>query len=871
MQSARTHIVDVTESYAVIDPNAFPSNLGYTAAEDTPTKTLPILAFEGVNFLPTAYGYRSFFGTNSLLDIAPLAARCDRVLSYQFADYSYLLIALCEDGIWTCFPSTIGAPWVHSVVQTVPPTGTYSEFTYAVIANVVYFYRQGDSLVWKLTPLSYTPTLTFTSFTPTFLNMAGQMGIFHANGRLGFWDSANSIAWSNASDHTDFTPSLLTLAGNAQFNGVLGRIVTIKAQGQGFIIYCTKSVVGVHYLVQGAALWEANTILENAGIDYDKMVTAGITDLEHYVYTNMGIKKIGAYNIISKEQQVIGILPDVYDLLAESRQPVYLEFINGRYLVFHQLDNAYIDGKASFTLNTINPSALSLRVNGVLWDGVTYIPPTAFAGMTTTELYNNAVQWWSTSLSGALEKSVVPYSEIGFPDAYVTADAEKQKGIWQADARARQRRVDAWWDKPSVTTDKIYKAGVATSTEAAKIVADATAANGGIVNIWRDYIVTGTPAILGPVYTDTGTHFAQGEMTMVASGGRDILETREKTYYSQFHTGSVIGYNGTAINYGGLPVAEYTASTLEGVYQAFWDSNPDTYDLTGYHYYNKQWLASLHGGDRSLGYDYHSTSDPLYILHNGGVLDLYTNSIKGKSYDIHEVITIHYLIPIDTSLSLTRTWTAEVHDLKASAYSTTMTYATGGMPYTPPIATLPVDTSITFPGASFLIQSGLPAPIYPSYVGALVFDVALGKWGKLKATYSTLIDYTPINALVTSLSYTKQGIDGGILQTGAIKSFDANPVESWMRWGKIGVTREGMTKLHTVAATFRQGGKGTVEVDTSLDGISLDPDLHTAFSFASVGKASSYLNNIGKYHTITLRGTYDLQGLEFRSSISSRR
>ena len=212
-----------------------------------------------------------------------------------------------------------------------------------------------------------------------------------------------------------------------------------------------------------------------------------------------------------------------------------------------------------------------------------------------------------------------------------------------------------------------------------------------------------------------------------------------------------------------------------------------------------------------------------------------------------------------------------MHDLKASAYSTTMTYATGGMPYTPPIATLPVDTSITFPGASFLIQSGLPAPIYPSYVGALVFDVALGKWGKLKATYSTLIDYTPINALVTSLSYTKQGIDGGILQAGAVKSFDSNPVESWMRWGKIGATREGMTKLHTVAATFRQGGKGTVEVDTSLDGISLDPDLHTAFSFASVGKASSYLNNIGKYHTITLRGTYDLQGLEFRSSISSRR
>jgi len=871
MQSARTHIVDVTESYAVIDPNAFPSNLGYTAAEDTPTKTLPILAFEGVNFLPTAYGYRSFFGTNSLLDIAPLTARCDRVLSYQFADYSYLLIALCEDGIWTCFPSTIGAPWVHSVVQTVPPTGTYSEFTYAVIANVVYFYRQGDSLVWKLTPLSYTPTLTFTSFTPTFLNMAGQMGIFHANGRLGFWDSANSIAWSNASDHTDFTPSLLTLAGNAQFNGVLGRIVTIKAQGQGFIIYCTKSVVGVHYLVQGAALWEANTILENAGIDYDKMVTAGITDLEHYVYTNTGIKKIGAYNIISKEQQVIGILPDVYDLLAESRQPVYLEFINGRYLVFHQLDNAYIDGKASFTLNTINPSALSLRVNGVLWDGVTYIPPTAFAGMTTTELYNNAVQWWSTSLSGALEKSVVPYSEIGFPDSYVAADADKQVGIWQADAAARQRRVDAWWDKPSVTTDKIYKAGVATRTEAAKIVADATAANGGIVQNIKSSIVTGTPAILGPAYTDTGTHWASGEMTMLASGGYGLYEAKEKTYYMQNTGQTVPGF------YAVIP-AEFnsgstyiTALTVGEIKQTAFDAYPESFDSGGVHYYDKRWYT-FNGDPARFGYDaYHIGQPPISEGFPFWPISVHPVPTDLPVYDIHEVITTTYPALIDTSLSLTRTWTANVTVLEASAYSTTMTFATGGMPYTPPIATLPVDTSITFPGASFLIQSGLPAPIYPSYVGALVFDVALGKWGKLKATYSTLIDYTPINALVTSLSYTKQGIDGGILQAGAIKSFDANPVESWMRWGKIGATREGMTKLHTVAATFRQGGKGTVEVDTSLDGISLDPDLHTAFSFASVGKASSYLNNIGKYHTITLRGTYDLQGLEFRSSISSRR
>ena len=65
-------------------------------------------------------------------------------------------------------------------------------------------------------------------------------GIFRANGRLGFWDSANSVSWSSLFSFIDFTPSLETLAGFATFNDVLGRIVTIKASGSGFIIYSTK-------------------------------------------------------------------------------------------------------------------------------------------------------------------------------------------------------------------------------------------------------------------------------------------------------------------------------------------------------------------------------------------------------------------------------------------------------------------------------------------------------------------------------------------------------------------------------------------------------------------------------------------------------
>ena len=77
--------------------------------------------------------------------------------------------------------------------------------------------------------------------------MSDRWGIFRANGRLGFWDSANSISWSSLFDKADFTPAIETLAGNVTFNDVLGRIVSIKASGSGFVIYSTKNIVGAAY------------------------------------------------------------------------------------------------------------------------------------------------------------------------------------------------------------------------------------------------------------------------------------------------------------------------------------------------------------------------------------------------------------------------------------------------------------------------------------------------------------------------------------------------------------------------------------------------------------------------------------------------
>ena len=353
----KEQIIDVTRSFLVTDPEAFYENLMVPQREDAPEKMLPVVAFEGYNFLPTLYGYRSYFDVASKLDIGALSQRCDRIVLYQFANYQNILVALCEDGIWTNSGGTAAEAWNHRVTLSVPSVGSYLEWTFCVIENTLYMYRQGGSLVYTVKPTSYALGNPVENFAPSVLNMSGQMGIFRANGRLGFWDSANSVSWSSLFSFSDFTPSVETLAGFAIFNDILGRIVTIKSHGSGFIIYSTKNIVGVSYEATGSVLFSARTIAEVAGIWTSKQVCSGAVDTEQFAYTNTGIKHISA------GFKIEDIFPGVYDFLKESREPVYMDFLNGRYLFLSLTDPDYISGKVSFSVLASGTLTLRLLYN----------------------------------------------------------------------------------------------------------------------------------------------------------------------------------------------------------------------------------------------------------------------------------------------------------------------------------------------------------------------------------------------------------------------------------------------------------------------------------------------------------------------------
>lgn len=539
--------IDVKNSFFITDPNAVFDNLRYNGREDSPEQVPPVIAYEGYNFLPTNYGYRSYFGINSKLNIEALPGRCDKLFLYQLADYTNIIVALCEDGIWHTTSTTIAAsPWVQDVVLTVPASGDYKEWTYTVIENSLYIYREGESSYWKSDTLSFT----LTPVVPSFLTMSGQKGIFRGNLSLCFWDSLNSISWSSPLDTTDFTPSLSTLAGNAIFSGLLGKIVTIKSQGDDFVVYTTKGIVGIRYFAQTDTIWEATTVTDTAGISHPKEVTTSITEMDHFAYTNTGIKKIGRYNALNKMHSFEEIATEVYDILREKKTIVSLEFINGRFLFISVIDDSYINRITSNYVNTVDP--------------------------------------------------------------------------------------------------------------------------------------------------------------------------------------------------------------LE-------DITPN------------------------------------------------------------------------------------------------------------------VDTEYTFPSATFLMQDGSKAPIYPVYSGAFVFDTALVKWGKMKQSYSAILDYNIYNSNSSQVtSYSNLGIKMALLVNDGVDdnniyNIDSLPTDSWMRYGKIGYTRKGMTNGFEIRAHFRLPFTGDITIDGSLNGFVLNNSIQQNFSFTDVMNANCFFDMTSRWYTVKVSGNYDLQYIEFRGTIASSR
>lgn len=335
-QSAK--VIDVSRTYLPVDPQAFPQNMHSTQREDSPERGTPVVPYQGHNFMPTGYGYKSYFGTGSKIDIDALGARVDHVFIFQNDGFENVIIALTESGVWYKNGATAGA-WTNVVAYTpdVDPQVHY-DWSFCVINDALYCYMQGKGSYVKIVSATASPFISVSQVVPNFLNMSGQIGIFKAGNRLGFWDSADSFAWSNLDDFTDFTPSLETLAGNVTFADVKGRVVTVIGHGEGFIIYSTKSIVYIEKAPDTLFQWNPRVVLGDVGIVYGNQAVSSNPDWIHFAWTTTGVYKI-------EQARAEVLIPEVWDYLKDSVSPISLKLIEGRYLAFEIIEEGFVTGK----------------------------------------------------------------------------------------------------------------------------------------------------------------------------------------------------------------------------------------------------------------------------------------------------------------------------------------------------------------------------------------------------------------------------------------------------------------------------------------------------------------------------------------------
>lgn len=977
MQTAK--LIDVTRTYVPVDPKAFPQSMHTSGQEESPENKIPVMAYAGQNFLPTSYGYKSYFGTNEKIDIAALSARTDAVFIFQTATLRNILIALTEEGIYTC--ESVGeSSWTQSVEYTPPSDAeAHYEWSWCILNNELYFYLQGKESYWRCYSTADDPVL-FEEIEPNFLNMEGQLGIFKAGSRIGFWDSENSVAWSSIDDYSDFTPSVTTLAGSAKFTELVGNIVTIRSHGDGFMIYATKSILYIQKAVGELFQWSPKVLMTNGGVAYPRQVAVAAPDTLHFAYTNQGM-----YKIDSAQLEVI--IPEVWDFFTKIPDPKYLNVLQGRFLFIEVFDSNLLTGKIAFTEGTVPEDTL-------IYPGVSeeLAPAIEEALLTSKQICG--------VLGGFNEQAFTdqaPPPGSGLPGAIAAPEDAGDVPDYQPEytCHLKMPRFSGadieWVNIPCPITDydgqyMLMSPNFDINTEITKTVTGDMYLDGRMTierfvalqtALWQieeSAITAMESAVRTRALRDTQTIHASGPLLPE----EQYTNVCENKILPQRFTKPYFGMNGCSFWLTRYAAEAQQIITVERQSADAGDTRTGAGGPTLYYVGNKAYLASSCGASKSLVetasgrtlYERETPAAAYYTREDAYGQERAAYVVQNYSYDSPTGIygencvalvpqptggEKHLVLPVSGGLTMPitqedipgrykKTMTKGVYNLLKpieyppvpdTAYCELTGWfytATDGsrkkapmdgcdlldsavdgsggvdgerqvpmantdsllnnlfpladdgqfcsipfdpitIPGEPPVLIEWPEEEVTYPGATFILRDGSYAPLYPVARGTYVYDLHLKKWGKYVGNYQHLLDYSPLNSTATAhIDPRKFGIMGGIFDTaGAVRLFDAFPVESHITYGKIGFQRAGYTSLEELRVDFKEVSTGNIRVDGSINGRDYNVAFTSNEDFTNARSHTLYGVKPAVWHNVTISGHYDISYMEYRGFKQGRR
>lgn len=223
-------------------------------------------------------------------------------------------------------------------------------------------------------------------------------------------------------------------------------------------------------------------------------------------------------------------------------------------------------------------------------------------------------------------------------------------------------------------------------------------------------------------------------------------------------------------------------------------------------------------------------------------------------------------IPIETSYRLTK-------DL-FSPDSTIMDHLTAIGPAELEASKQAIQTYLGLIGGStWLSQYGSAAPIFPDFKEALVLDTHLNKWGKMSVPHKLLVDLAPINShkqrRVNPNTFTMQA--AMLDPQGRVVMFNDSPAISELRYGKLGYHRLGFTDLEEMRLWFAKQSTGSLQIEPSLSGDRPEGALIKEVIFDGTTSLVANYSLSARWYNVTLKGQYDVKGIEFIGRKSARR
>jgi len=209
----------------------------YNAANTTPDKGVPQV-FYMHNVVPISGGFQSI---GYIEELSGLSGNTDFDTCFSLIDSDLSSYLFCPAAGKNYIYDGNNSGWVSTnplASGTVPDNVLV---TRAYVKGVTYIYYSGIGCY-----MYNGTTQQFVSVTLSGLTPSGIIGICEANGYMIAW-STSAVYWSSLTDPTNFIPSIVTGAGGGAIQDAKGAINFCTGISGGFLVYCSKNIVGASY------------------------------------------------------------------------------------------------------------------------------------------------------------------------------------------------------------------------------------------------------------------------------------------------------------------------------------------------------------------------------------------------------------------------------------------------------------------------------------------------------------------------------------------------------------------------------------------------------------------------------------------------